>query len=220
MTQAQALLYVQMDPPPGAEEAFHAWYDDHMAVRLAMPGILNAQRYRNVDPERPRHLAWYDLADASALSSPEYLALREPVELDERDGDHGRSRDHVDGLPDLHLTDADEHLRVDGLRERVVELAVLNLACKPHHVRLDESANEAPDENLDAEHGQQLRLRPAVELRRVRVDEREHDERRDDGDGRLEQLDEEVRAVLQLVHRADAEEEPAEAERPQLPTAE
>jgi hypothetical protein len=77
MTQAQALLYVQMNPPPGAEQAFHAWYDDHMAVRLDMPGILNAQRYRNVDPDGPRHLAWYDLADASALSSPEYLALRD-----------------------------------------------------------------------------------------------------------------------------------------------
>jgi hypothetical protein len=77
MAQAGALLYVQMNPPPGAEQAFDAWYDDHMAVRLGMPGFLNAQRYRTVDPDGPRHLACYDLADASALSSPEYLALRE-----------------------------------------------------------------------------------------------------------------------------------------------
>src|SRR5687768_1220482 len=78
MTQAKALLYVQMNPPTdaAAERSFHAWYEDHMAVRREMPGILNAQRYRNVDPEGPRHLAWYDLADASALRSPEYLALR------------------------------------------------------------------------------------------------------------------------------------------------
>ena len=75
MAQAQALLYVQMNLPED-EQLFNAWYEDHMAVRREMPGILNAQRYRNVDPEGPRHLAWYDLADASALQSPEYLALR------------------------------------------------------------------------------------------------------------------------------------------------
>ncbi len=75
MAQAQALLYVQMNLPAD-EQAFHAWYEDHMAVRRGMPGFLNAQRYRNVDPEGPRHLAWYDLADTSALQSPEYLALR------------------------------------------------------------------------------------------------------------------------------------------------
>ena len=78
MPQAKALLYVQMNLPADAqaEQAFHAWYEDHMAVRRTMPGILNAQRYRNVDSEGPRHLAWYDLTDASALESPEYLALR------------------------------------------------------------------------------------------------------------------------------------------------
>jgi hypothetical protein len=76
MAQAKALLYVQMNPPSEAQQLFDEWYDDHMAVRLTMPGILNAQRYRTVDPEGPRHLAWYDLTDASALQSPEYLALR------------------------------------------------------------------------------------------------------------------------------------------------
>jgi hypothetical protein len=76
MTKSGALLYVQMNVPEGHEQLFSDWYEDHMAVRRTMPGILNAQRYRNVDEEGPRHLAWYDLADASALSSPEYLALR------------------------------------------------------------------------------------------------------------------------------------------------
>ena len=54
MTQARALLYVQMNPPADAEDQFHAWYDDHLAVRVAMPGFLNAQRYRTVDPDGPR----------------------------------------------------------------------------------------------------------------------------------------------------------------------
>lgn len=76
MTKAGALLYVQMNVPEGHEQAFSDWYEDHMAVRRGMPGFLNAQRYRNVDAEGPTHLAWYDLTDASALNSPEYLELR------------------------------------------------------------------------------------------------------------------------------------------------
>ena len=57
--------------------------------------------------------------------------------------------------------------------------------------------------------------------RRVRVDEREHDEPDRDREQRLERGDEEVRAVLQLVHRADAEEERGRAgARASVPTAE
>lgn len=85
MAQPQALLYVQMDPPPGAEDAFHAWYDDHMAARIAVPGFLNSSRYRAIDPEGPRHLAVYDLTDASVLTSPAYEALREREANNPRD---------------------------------------------------------------------------------------------------------------------------------------
>ena len=76
-SDAQALLYVHMNPPPGAEGEFHRWYDDHAAKRAAMPGVLSARRYWRVGEDGPKHLAWYDLPDASALQSPEYLALRE-----------------------------------------------------------------------------------------------------------------------------------------------
>jgi hypothetical protein len=87
MDQAKALLYVQMNPPDDAQgaRAFHEWYEDHMAVRREMPGFFNAQRYQNVDPEGSRHMAWYDLADASALSSQEYLALRDREAVNPRD---------------------------------------------------------------------------------------------------------------------------------------
>ena len=44
----------------------------------------------------------------------------------------------------------------------------------------------------------------------VRVDHVEHDERDADRHRRLQQLDEEVRAVLELVQRSDLEEEPGE----------
>lgn len=76
MAQSQALLYIQLNPPAGNEAAFDAWYDEHQARRIEMPGILNARRYRNTEPDGPRYLAIYDLADVSALDSPEYRQLR------------------------------------------------------------------------------------------------------------------------------------------------
>ena len=85
MPDARALLYVHMNPPPGAEDEFHAWYEDHAAKRYAMPGILSARRYWNVAPDGPRHLAWYDLEDVAALQGPEYLALREREKVYDRE---------------------------------------------------------------------------------------------------------------------------------------
>jgi hypothetical protein len=80
---ATALMYVQMNPPAGGEDAFNGWYDNHAAARLGMPGILTASRYEAAEPEGARYLATYDLADVSALQSPEYLQLRQ----DEADRD-------------------------------------------------------------------------------------------------------------------------------------
>ena len=85
MPDARALLYVHMDPPLGAEDEFHAWYDDHAAKRFALPGFLSARRYWNVDPYGPRHLAWYDLEDVSVLQSPEYRSLREQEKVYDRE---------------------------------------------------------------------------------------------------------------------------------------
>jgi hypothetical protein len=76
MPEARALMYVQMDPPEGAEDAFHAWYEDHAAKRRALDGFLSVRRYWNVNRYGPRHMAWYDLESASVLQSAEYLALR------------------------------------------------------------------------------------------------------------------------------------------------
>jgi hypothetical protein len=74
--EPSALLYVHMNPPPGAEDAFNTWYDQHAPARLALPGVLSARRYWAVSPNGPRHMACYDLGDVSALHSPEYLRLR------------------------------------------------------------------------------------------------------------------------------------------------
>ena len=55
---------------------------------------------------------------------------------------------------------------------------------------------------------------------RVRVDERKHGEPDPDREQRLERGDEEVRAVLDLVHHAEPQIQPDEAQRAhQFPTA-
>ena len=59
------------------------------------------------------------------------------AETRERDADDHRADRDVHRLPELHLAHAHEHLRVHGLRQRVVELPVLHLLDQPHHVRLD-----------------------------------------------------------------------------------
>src|SRR6266487_3244956 len=82
----QALLYVLMNPPRSAEDAFNACYDQHAPARLACPGLLCARRYRRAPfPAGPRYLARYDLEDVSTLRSPEYLRLRREESVRDRD---------------------------------------------------------------------------------------------------------------------------------------
>jgi hypothetical protein len=76
MAESQALLYIQANPPVGNEAAFATWYDEHQRRRVEMPGFFNARRFELAEGEGPRILALYDLADASALQSPEYQQLR------------------------------------------------------------------------------------------------------------------------------------------------
>lgn len=74
---AQSLLFVRV---PAVEKAIEGewtqWYDrEHFAYRLDKPGFLGARRYRVDDGPTP-HLALYELADPSALTSEPYLAHR------------------------------------------------------------------------------------------------------------------------------------------------
>src|SRR5439155_7947151 len=138
----------------------------------------------------------------------------------EADNEQDEARDHLDDLPDPHLPDAHQDLRVLGLGQQVVERSLLHVLHEHFHVRLDEGVDEAAEQDLHSEQGEQLRFRPAVELVRVRVHEREHHEPGPDLDQRLEELHEEVDAVLQLVHDADLEIQPGDAERVHAPTAE
>lgn len=71
----QGLLVAMMDPP--ADEAgFNAWYDEeHVPLRLGVPGFLSGRRYRAAEAEGPRYMAMYDLASADVLQSEAYRRL-------------------------------------------------------------------------------------------------------------------------------------------------
>jgi hypothetical protein len=83
MTQG---VLVAMMNPPADEDAFNAWYDEeHVPLRLAVPGFLSARRYRAAEPEGPRYLALYELASPDVLASEAYLRLRREVSPREAD---------------------------------------------------------------------------------------------------------------------------------------
>jgi hypothetical protein len=99
----QGLLIAFMNAPDD-EAAFNAWYDDeHVPLRLAIPGFLNGRRYRapehavsmsSTAPQpagvedssaHPRYMALYDLESVSVLDSEAYRRLipeRSARELD------------------------------------------------------------------------------------------------------------------------------------------
>ncbi len=80
--------------------------------------------------------------------------------------------------------------------------------------------DDAAEEDLHPDDHEQLRLRPAVQRGRVRVHEREDDQADRDREQRLEDGDEEVRAVLHLVEHAEPQVHEGELDGAhQLPTA-
>jgi hypothetical protein len=75
----QGLLVAMMNPPAD-EDAFNAWYDEeHVPLRLGVPGFLSGRRYQAVEDAGPRYLALYDLASVEVLQTDAYRRLwREP----------------------------------------------------------------------------------------------------------------------------------------------
>ena len=69
------ILFAEMIPDADWEDRFNKWYDTHhIPARMAAPGFISAQRYR--DPERLNYLAVYELESAAALDTPEYNRIR------------------------------------------------------------------------------------------------------------------------------------------------
>ena len=70
-----ATLLSTMTPDLDWEDRFNKWYDTHyIPSRMALPGFVAAQRYR--DAERPSYLVVYELESAAALQTPEYQRVR------------------------------------------------------------------------------------------------------------------------------------------------
>ncbi|MBL26653.1 MAG: hypothetical protein CMM50_03760 [Rhodospirillaceae bacterium] len=69
---AKAVLTVWCDVVPEHEDAFNVWYnDEHIAERVAIPGIRSGQRYV-AEIGNPKYLAWYEVDDVGVLTSPSY----------------------------------------------------------------------------------------------------------------------------------------------------
>ena len=63
------LLMVWVDVPENKEEEFNKWYnEEHIAERLAIPGVLSAARYVAIQGS-PKYLAFYELDEAEAYYS-------------------------------------------------------------------------------------------------------------------------------------------------------
>jgi hypothetical protein len=73
-----AVLFVRVPAvSPEFEAAYEGWYDaDHVAHRMDKPHFVGAHRYDVlVGPQR--YFVFYELSNVAALTTPEYLALRE-----------------------------------------------------------------------------------------------------------------------------------------------
>jgi len=69
------ILFSEMTPPAGLEAEFNAWYDEeHIPIRMAAPGFIASQRYR--DGQTRNYLAVYEMANADALGTPEYDRIK------------------------------------------------------------------------------------------------------------------------------------------------
>jgi hypothetical protein len=80
----QGLLVAMMNPPAD-EDAFNAWYDEeHVPLRLGVPGFLSGRRYRAAEADGPRYMAMYDLASVAVLQSDGYQRLWREQSEDEK----------------------------------------------------------------------------------------------------------------------------------------
>lgn len=61
---------------PARERDWDAWYLEHLAIMLTVPGIGSAQRFRALTPGYPPSLAMYSVASSSVFQDPYYLGVR------------------------------------------------------------------------------------------------------------------------------------------------
>jgi hypothetical protein len=63
------------DIDPVLEDEFNRWYEEeHLPERRAIPGFINARRFRCIEGG-PKYLALYDLESPAVLRSEPYLNI-------------------------------------------------------------------------------------------------------------------------------------------------
>lgn len=68
--RAEGLLLVAMNVEPAAEDEFDRWYaQEHVPALFALPGVLDARRYRAVAGDQ-KHIAMYHLTEPDVQASP------------------------------------------------------------------------------------------------------------------------------------------------------
>src|SRR5262245_2175589 len=83
--KGDGLLMVYCDVAREHEDEFNRWYnEEHIPERLAIPGVLNAARYKAVEGG-PAYLACYELESAEAWSSEAWQRwLKQPTAWSQR----------------------------------------------------------------------------------------------------------------------------------------
>ncbi|KAI0760918.1 hypothetical protein BD413DRAFT_486907 [Trametes elegans] len=71
------LLFVYSDPGPDvSHDEFNDWYDnEHVPLRIPIPGFHTWTRWVAADGQRPTYGATYDLASPAVISEPPYAEL-------------------------------------------------------------------------------------------------------------------------------------------------
>jgi hypothetical protein len=72
---APAVMVLSISVPSALEDDMAAWYaQEHIPMLLAVPGWQRIRRFRLTSGTAPAWLSLHELADSSALSTPEYKA--------------------------------------------------------------------------------------------------------------------------------------------------
>ena len=75
--QGASVLFSEMTPPAGQEQRFHNWYDEeHIPLRMDVPGFVSAQRYRDLADDAKGFLAVYEMTDPGVMKTPAYQEVK------------------------------------------------------------------------------------------------------------------------------------------------
>ncbi|KAJ7252770.1 hypothetical protein B0H12DRAFT_1017950 [Mycena haematopus] len=74
---SEGLLFVYLESGSIKEDELNDWYDnEHIPLRLAVPGIKSAVRYKAADSQTPTWLTLYDIETPEVANSEPYTGLQ------------------------------------------------------------------------------------------------------------------------------------------------